>query len=95
MNEDTILIKEHGGKGVRPVSDMWTLLQTQRRSQSNEDMITKLSSMMEDLLSAHQRAKADNEVHKSKITSFNSLAEGIKDAFIAEITIQADWTLYS
>ncbi|XP_075260741.1 uncharacterized protein LOC142352200 isoform X9 [Convolutriloba macropyga] len=75
VNEDTMIIKEHGGKGVKPVSDMWTLVQTQRRSQSNEEMITKLSSMMEDLLSAHQRAKADNELLKSKITSFNSLAE--------------------
>ncbi|XP_063718469.1 uncharacterized protein C16orf96 homolog isoform X3 [Symsagittifera roscoffensis] len=75
VNEDTMLLKEHGGKGVRPVSDMWTLLQTQRRSQSNEEMITKLSSMMEDLLSAHQKAKADNDQLKAKINQFNSLVE--------------------
>ena len=42
VNEDTMIIKEHGGKGIKPVSDMWTLLQTQRRSQSNEEMITKV-----------------------------------------------------
>ena len=43
VNEDTMLIKEHGGKGRKPVSDMWTLIQTQRRSQSNEEMINKVS----------------------------------------------------
>ena len=42
VNEDTMIIKEHGGKGRKPVSDMWTLIQTQRRSQSNEEMISKV-----------------------------------------------------
>ena len=39
--------------------------------------VLQLSSMMEDLLSAHQKAKADNDQLKAKINQFNSLVEQV------------------
>ncbi|XP_071814474.1 uncharacterized protein [Apostichopus japonicus] len=62
-----------------PVSEMWQLMQVQKKAQTNEEGISKLMSMVEHLMGEFQDLKKDVDGMKQQMEKFNSEISNLQE----------------
>ncbi|PIK46063.1 putative glutamine-rich protein 2 isoform X1 [Apostichopus japonicus] len=62
-----------------PVSEMWQLMQVQKKAQTNEEGISKLMSMVEHLMGEFQDVKKDVDGMKQQMEKFNSEISNLQE----------------
>ncbi|XP_033116915.1 glutamine-rich protein 2-like isoform X4 [Anneissia japonica] len=66
-------------ESVKPVSEMWQLMQLQKKVVANEEGISKLMSMMEHMMSEVNDLKGQTSSWKSELDSYKQLINAVEE----------------
>ncbi|XP_071964253.1 uncharacterized protein [Antedon mediterranea] len=78
-NENLLERTRSSSESVKPVSEMWQLMQLQKKVIANEEGISKLMSMMEHMMSEFNDLKSQTSDWKSELDNYKSLIKEVED----------------